>query len=96
MWQAVFHGVPLVGIPFSNDQPYNVGRAEDLGVGIAVDTKNITGLAANLLHAVQSILTDDSYRRTALERSFIMRAKRRQPAEISAGACKAEGVSGQA
>ena len=83
-WQAIYHGVPIVGMPLSNDQPYNIARAAHLGFGLAVDTKNISGLVANLQHAIAQILQDDTFRMTAQRLSAIVRSRRLSPAEAAA------------
>lgn len=40
--EAMYHGVPVLGIPFLGDQKVNIGRASDVGYGIYMDFLNIT------------------------------------------------------
>jgi glucuronosyltransferase len=35
--EAIYHGVPLIGIPFWGDQPLNVQLAKDLGILVDLD-----------------------------------------------------------
>lgn len=40
--EAMFNGVPVVGIPIFGDQRMNVQRAENEGYGVMLPIKNIT------------------------------------------------------
>lgn len=40
--EAVFNGVPIVGIPLFGDQFLNMAHAENMGFGIMVDYRNVT------------------------------------------------------
>ena len=40
--EAVYHGVPLLGIPFFGDQKYNAKKIETMGIGIQLTFRNIT------------------------------------------------------
>lgn len=40
--EAVYNGVPLVGIPFLGDQLVNVNRVVKKGYGVKVNKNNIT------------------------------------------------------
>ena len=35
--EAIFRGVPLIGMPFMRDQPMNVQKIIDMGIGLGVD-----------------------------------------------------------
>lgn len=83
--QAAYHGVPLVGMPMSWDQPYNVHAAVDRGIGLAVSMKDTTYLAADLQQAIDKVLHGAQYRERARALSTIMQARRFSPAELAAG-----------
>lgn len=57
--EALYHGVPVVGIPFFADQPGNVARLGELGIGEMLLFNNIT--ADNVYNIINKILTDPSY-----------------------------------
>lgn len=40
--EAVYHGVPVLGIPFFADQPKNMRQVENAGFGIRLEYENIT------------------------------------------------------
>lgn len=40
--EAVYHGVPIIGIPFFGDQHLNIKRASNAGWAITLNYKNIT------------------------------------------------------
>ena len=75
----------MVGLPMSIDQPYNVYRAADLGMGVAVDMSDAGRLAGGLRQAVARVLGDAGFRKSAQKLSNIMHARRRKPAEVAAG-----------
>jgi UDP:flavonoid glycosyltransferase YjiC (YdhE family) len=41
--EAVYHGIPVVGIPIFGDQRLNMARAQTAGWGVRVDYTNLTG-----------------------------------------------------
>lgn len=57
--EALFHGVPVIGIPFFADQPGNVARLKELGIGEILFFNNIT--ADGVYNAVSTILNDQRY-----------------------------------
>jgi UDP:flavonoid glycosyltransferase YjiC (YdhE family) len=60
---ALTHGLPLVLIPISADQPENADRCATLGVGRVVGPADVTPEAVR--GAVRAVLTDPAYRRNA-------------------------------
>lgn len=42
LYEAVFHGVPLVGVPLFGDQPDNLARLSRHGAAIVLDFNHIT------------------------------------------------------
>jgi UDP:flavonoid glycosyltransferase YjiC (YdhE family) len=40
--EAIFHGVPVIGIPIFGDQELNMARAERAGYGLTVNYRNLT------------------------------------------------------
>ena len=39
LYESVYHGVPVVAVPFYGDQHTNAAKAEHVGLGLAVDYK---------------------------------------------------------
>lgn len=55
--EALYHGIPLVGIPFFGDQSLNMARIESVGLGVHVDFQNLT--ETSLKWALNEILNND-------------------------------------
>jgi UDP:flavonoid glycosyltransferase YjiC (YdhE family) len=60
---ALAHGVPLAVIPLNADQPLNAARCVALGVGRALDPRELT--PETVREAVAAMLADPTYRRNA-------------------------------
>lgn len=52
--EAVWHAVPLVGIPVLGDQPLNMKRCVAAGFAVNIDIQELNEL--NLYNAVQEVL----------------------------------------
>lgn len=63
IYQAMQHGVPIIGIPTMHDQEFNLDRVEDLGIGIHLSELRFN--PEHLVDAVNRILTDECYRENA-------------------------------
>ena len=40
--EAISRGVPLIGMPFLGDQPSNVQKIMEMGIGLGVDPSTVT------------------------------------------------------
>ncbi|XP_063335054.1 UDP-glucuronosyltransferase 2A2-like isoform X2 [Pelmatolapia mariae] len=60
LYEAVFHGVPLVGVPLFGDQPDNLARMSRLGTAIVLDFNHLT--AEELAEALHVVINQPSYR----------------------------------
>lgn len=54
--EAVYNGVPLIGIPIMGDQPKNVNHIQAVGYGVGLDFKNLTD--ASISWAINEILNN--------------------------------------
>lgn len=54
--EAIYHGVPVIGIPIFGDQELNMARAQRAGYGLTVNYKNLTQEA--LTWALNEVLND--------------------------------------
>lgn len=75
--EAVYHGVPVVGIPVYGDQPMNIRRLVQHGMAIEVPFKQLS--ARTLNDSLQDILYKSEYREAAQRRSRIMKDRAIQP-----------------
>ncbi|XP_051924533.1 UDP-glucuronosyltransferase 3A1-like [Hippocampus zosterae] len=76
--QAVYHAVPVLGIPLFGDQFDNVVRAEAKGLGLAISPTRITGKL--LSSTIQTVIRNVSFKSAALSISRIHRSHPVPPA----------------
>lgn len=69
--EAIYHGVPMIGIPIFGDQLLNVKRAERKGFGLLLPFDNIT--ETSVKWAITEILTNKSYLTSARHMSRLQR-----------------------
>ena len=78
-YEAVYHGVPMIGFPLFGDQPYNGIRLERKGFGLSMDLHHFT--ADQLLDNIHKILGDKSYKERVMKASEIFRSQAQTPVE---------------
>ena len=71
--EAIYYGVPMIAIPQMEEQAITARQIEKLGLGRAFLDKNAITAGA-LREAITALLTDPSYKNTALEFSADMRS----------------------
>ncbi len=59
IWEAVYHGVPIVAIPFSGDQFDNAQRVVSRGMGVKLDITTLT--SDELAEAIRTVINDKRY-----------------------------------
>ncbi|CAH1402288.1 unnamed protein product [Nezara viridula] len=69
--EGTYHGVPIIGTPIFADQMSHIKFCEEAGYCIYIDLSTVT--EGILLDAINSILTNSSYKENALKRSKIMK-----------------------
>ncbi|KAK3919396.1 UDP-glycosyltransferase UGT5 [Frankliniella fusca] len=79
--EAVYHGVPLVGIPVFADQTFNMRLATRKGFCEQVDFATIT--KENLSSALQKVLGNPSYKEAVGQLSRLFRSKPMEPADVA-------------
>jgi len=80
-FEAVYHGVPMIGFPVSAfaDQVHNARRLDHKGYGMSMDLYHFT--ADELLHNIRKILEDESYKEHVMKASEIFRNQPQSPVE---------------
>ena len=59
LYESAYHGVPLVAFPQFADQHFNAKKAENLGIGLAVDPKGCN--AQELFDTIQRVIREPRY-----------------------------------
>ncbi|XP_019647322.1 PREDICTED: LOW QUALITY PROTEIN: UDP-glucuronosyltransferase 2A1-like [Branchiostoma belcheri] len=79
MYEALYHGVPMVCLPLIGDQPGNAARVVSRGLGVRLDFNTFT--TETLYHAIMQVLAKKSYRETAARLSRLHRDQPQSPME---------------
>ncbi|XP_070538134.1 UDP-glucuronosyltransferase 2A3-like [Ptychodera flava] len=69
--EAIFHGVPIVGIPLWSDQFDNMARMTEKGMAVTLTMATLT--SNELYEAVKNVIEDPSYKENAARLSRIQR-----------------------
>ncbi|XP_057583273.1 UDP-glucuronosyltransferase 2C1-like isoform X2 [Hippopotamus amphibius kiboko] len=69
IYEAIYHGVPMVGIPMFGDQHDNVVRVKAKGAAVEVDLQTMT--SSDLLNALKAVINNSSYKENAMRLSRI-------------------------
>ena len=56
MYEAAYHGVPIVGFPMWSDQPENARQIVRAGIGLWVDINSVT--EDELFNAISRVLSE--------------------------------------
>ncbi|XP_004648776.1 UDP-glucuronosyltransferase 2A3-like, partial [Octodon degus] len=69
IYEAIYHGVPMVGVPMFADQPDNIAHMKAKGAAVEVNMNTMT--SADLLGALRAVINDPSYKENAMRLSKI-------------------------
>uniref|UniRef100_A0A8C6ULF9 UDP-glucuronosyltransferase n=1 Tax=Neogobius melanostomus TaxID=47308 RepID=A0A8C6ULF9_9GOBI len=69
IYEAIYHGVPMVGLPMFADQPENMVHMKEKGAAVSLELNFIT--AEDLRDAVSMVINDKSYKVNAMRLSAI-------------------------
>ncbi|XP_072024753.1 UDP-glucuronosyltransferase 2B31-like isoform X3 [Amphiura filiformis] len=82
IWEAVYHGVPMVAVPLFGDQFDNAQRLVSRGMAVKVDISTLT--SDELAQAIRTVISDPIYKNNATRISAIFRDSPRTPKEQAA------------
>ncbi|XP_069314500.1 UDP-glucuronosyltransferase 2B17-like isoform X2 [Eulemur rufifrons] len=71
IYEAIYHGVPMVGIPLFAEQPDNIARMKAKGAAVRVDFNTMS--STDLLSALKTVINDPMYKENAMKLSRIQR-----------------------
>ncbi|CAI5649555.1 unnamed protein product [Oreochromis niloticus] len=69
IYEAIYHGVPMVGIPIFGDQPDNMVHMKEKGAAVILNLNFIT--AEDLRDVINTVINDKSYKENAMRLSSI-------------------------
>ncbi|XP_077607102.1 UDP-glucuronosyltransferase 2B31-like isoform X1 [Crocuta crocuta] len=69
IYEAISHGIPMVGIPLFADQPHNIAHMKAKGAAVRLDFHTMS--SRDLLTALRTIINDPSYKENAMRLSRI-------------------------
>ncbi|XP_029787111.1 UDP-glucuronosyltransferase 2A1 isoform X5 [Suricata suricatta] len=69
IYEAIYHGVPMVGVPMFADQPDNIAHMKAKGAAVEVNINTMT--SEDLLNALRTVINDPSYKENATRLSRI-------------------------
>ncbi|XP_045041509.2 UDP-glucuronosyltransferase 2A1 isoform X5 [Desmodus rotundus] len=69
IYEAIYHGVPMVGVPMFADQYDNIAHMKAKGAAVEVNINTMT--SADLLNALRTVINDPSYKENAMRLSSI-------------------------
>ena len=81
-YEALYHGVPILGLPVFGDQIYNAARIQAKGFGIFLNVRDFT--INDLDAAISELLSNDVYKQNIMKASNIFKSRYFKPAQRAA------------
>ncbi|XP_062963289.1 UDP-glucuronosyltransferase 2B19-like isoform X2 [Cynocephalus volans] len=69
VYEAIYHGVPMVGMPLFADQPDNIARMMAKGAAVRLDFDTVS--STDLLNALKTVINDPLYKENIMRLSRI-------------------------
>lgn len=79
--EAIYHGVPIVGMPIFGDQRINIKKSMNLGMAVQVDYETLS--AESLATAINNVINDKTFEETAKVLSERYRDRPMTPVETA-------------
>lgn len=82
-FEALYHGVPMVGIPVSGDQPYNAARMQAKGFGESLTLMEVTSEMGHqkLVTKIRQVLDNHQYKAKIEQASEVFHGRVQSPVE---------------
>lgn len=80
--EALYYGVPMLGLPLVGDQRVNLRKMQQKQWGLTLDARNVS--QATILGGIQSILTDDRFKKKITSDSQLYRDRPLNASQVTA------------
>ncbi|XP_065770077.1 UDP-glucuronosyltransferase 2B18-like isoform X3 [Muntiacus reevesi] len=77
IYEAIYHGVPMVGLPLFADQPHNVVHVTAKGAAIRLDLERMS--TEDLLNALKEVISNPFYKENVMRLSAIQHDQPMKP-----------------
>lgn len=82
LYEALYHGVPIIAIPFAWDQPDVASRIVGRKIGLALDFWSMT--PEKIVSSITTVINDTSYKENIMKLSAAWRDQKQHPKERAA------------
>ncbi|XP_069450363.1 UDP-glucuronosyltransferase 2B17-like isoform X2 [Ovis canadensis] len=77
IYEAIYHGIPMVGIPLFADQPDNIAHMKAKGTAVSLDFEKMS--TRDLLNALNEVINNPSYKENVMWLSTIQHDQPMKP-----------------
>ncbi|KAM6986258.1 UDP-glucuronosyltransferase 2A2-like [Aplochiton taeniatus] len=81
LYEAIYHGVPMVGIPLFGDQTDNIGRIKTRGAAVMLDFNKMN--SQDLVDGLNAVINEPSYKESMMRLSRIHHDQPMTPLETA-------------
>ncbi|XP_043304151.1 UDP-glucuronosyltransferase 2B18-like isoform X7 [Cervus canadensis] len=77
VYEAIYHGIPMVGTPLFDDQDDNIARMKAKGTAVRLDFETMS--TSDLLNALKEVINNPSYKENVMRLSAIQHDQPMKP-----------------
>ncbi|XP_061001233.1 UDP-glucuronosyltransferase 2B4-like isoform X4 [Dama dama] len=77
VYEAIYHGIPMVGTPLFDDQDDNIARMKAKGTAVRLDFETMS--SSDLLNALKEVINNPSYKENVMRLSAIQHDQPMKP-----------------
>ncbi|XP_068831799.1 UDP-glucuronosyltransferase 2B4-like isoform X2 [Capricornis sumatraensis] len=81
IYEAIYHGVPMVGLPLFADQPHNIVHMKAKGAAVRLDLETMS--TEDLLSALKEVINNPSYKQNVMRLSAIHHDRPVKPLDLA-------------
>ncbi|KAG5207695.1 hypothetical protein JEQ12_017459 [Ovis aries] len=81
VYEAIYHGVPMVGLPLFADQPHNIVHMKAKGAAVRLDLETMS--TEDLLNALKEVINNPSYKQNVMRLSAIHHDRPVKPLDLA-------------